>query len=148
MELSGAPREAQEVTPEAGGRIRRRVGVEEQTAELFPRAEDLLTPVAQPAGIGGGHVEQLQGPLESALEPVRTPGVVRPDRAFHLASDVSELLDQLEPRPAPARRVLVNDSSHGQVIPAAAGSRRPHGCESGSVRRRRRVTGFPARGAR
>ena len=66
-----------------------------------------------PAGIGSGQVEQLQRPLHGGLEPVRSARLVRPYRAFHLAAHVPELLDQLEPCPAPGGGALVQDPGHG-----------------------------------
>ena len=110
MKGAGGPGEAEEVPAEAARRIRRHVGIEEEAAELLACAQNLLAPVTAPARIGGGQIVQLQGTLESDLEPVRPAGFVRPDRALHLASHVPELFDQLQACPAPVGGVPVQDS--------------------------------------
>ena len=74
MQGSGGPGETEEVAAEPAGRVRRYVGVEEEAAELLACTHDFLAAVTPPAGIVGGQIEQLQGPLESAFEPVLPTG--------------------------------------------------------------------------
>ena len=119
----GRPRESEEVPPEPGGRVRRHLGIEEEAAELLACAQDFLASVTPPAGVAGGQIEQLQGPLESALEPVSPAGFVGPDRALHLAAHVRELLHKLQLPPALCG-LPVQDPGHGGIFPLVISSSR------------------------
>jgi hypothetical protein len=92
--------EVQEIAPESGCRVVGGGLVEEESQELLACAQDLATPMAAPALVAGREGEQLEGPLQRALEPIGPPRFPRPDGALDLASNVRELLGQAERAPA------------------------------------------------
>src|SRR5688572_27110464 len=77
---AGGGREGQEVAPQTLGRSGRRIGVEEQSAELFPSPQNFPAPRAAPAVVRGSQVEELERAVEGVLEPILPSGIVGADR--------------------------------------------------------------------
>ena len=104
----------EEVALKSGRRVRGSGNIEEESAELLARAEDLASAGSAPARVGGGKIEQLQCTRKSAVKTSGATRRMRADRSIYLAANVGELLYERKRRP-PRAEPWVNECAgrHG-----------------------------------